>query len=197
VNYIEALATIVGEVHAAEIAAEYPAAPDLARADVESLRLTPAKRRALGAALALGQLAQGPRTERPVIRSNLDVFAVVGGMRHALTESMRVLCLDVRHRVVRDVVVAHGGRCGVGVSPCAVFAPAIAHGAGAVILAHNHPSGDATPSRGDFEMTRQIIAAGRILGIKVLDHVVVGCPSVSMQDAMPHLFAGAVQKREG
>lgn len=187
-NYPTILEALVG-AQAAEIAIEYPSAPDLARADLEALHLTPTRRRTLRAALALGQLAQGPRPERPVVRGAQDTFALVADMRHARTESMRVLCLDSQHRVIRDVVVAHGGCCGVAILPREVFAPAVAHGAPAVILAHNHPSGDPTPSPEDILLTRQIVAAGQTLGIRVLDHVVVGeARCVSLQEMQPALF---------
>jgi DNA repair protein RadC len=76
------------------------------------------------------------------------------------------------------------------VDPREVFAPAVTLRAAAVILAHNHPSGDASPSRMDVELTRQIIEGGKVLGVQVLDHIVVGAGNyVSLRER--GFFAGS------
>lgn len=89
-------------------------------------------------------------------------------------ESFLVVCVDAKNKAVGWKVVAIGttSRCQVDVG--AVFRPAIALGASGVIVAHNHPSGDCTPSREDLELTRRLDEAGALLGIRVLDHLVLG-----------------------
>ncbi len=82
--------------------------------------------------------------------------------------------LDVKHRLLRDVRAASGILDGSLVHPREVFAPAVRERAAAVLLVHNHPSGDPAPSAEDREVTRRLRAAGGILGIPVLDHVIVG-----------------------
>ena len=89
-------------------------------------------------------------------------------------EEFHALLLDTRHRVLREALVTQGTLDASLISPREVFRLAIAEGAAAVIIAHNHPSGDPTPSPDDRAVTRQIAEAGRALGIPVLDHVIVG-----------------------
>ena len=86
--------------------------------------------------------------------------------------------LNVRHRVIARRTVGIGSICGVEVHPREVFRQAIVNGAAAVILVHNHPSGDPTPSRQDVDLTARLREVGDLVGITVLDHVIVaaeGC----------------------
>lgn len=85
-----------------------------------------------------------------------------------------LLLLDGKHRVNALNVVAIGSLTAALVHPREVFKPAILANAAAVILGHNHPSGDIEPSREDRELTERLVKAGRLLGITVLDHVIVG-----------------------
>jgi len=89
-------------------------------------------------------------------------------------EVFLVLLLDARHRLLGDFRVSTGILNGSLVHPREVFSAAVAERAAAVILVHNHPSGDPAPSREDREITERIRAAGGILGIPVLDHVIIG-----------------------
>ena len=84
------------------------------------------------------------------------------------------MLLNSRHRVVREVLVTRGTLDSAMIHPREVFRPAVAEGAAGVVLVHNHPSGDPTPSAEDRAVTRQLADAGKALGIPVLDHVVVG-----------------------
>jgi DNA repair protein RadC len=84
-----------------------------------------------------------------------------------------VLLLDGRHRVQREVMASQGTLTASLVHPREVFRPALREAAAAVILVHNHPSGDPTPSREDREVTERLVRVGEILGVPVLDHVVV------------------------
>lgn len=89
-------------------------------------------------------------------------------------ETVAVLLLDVRHRPLGVSVVAQGTLTGCQVPPREVFKAAVLANAHAVILAHNHPSGDCAPSREDEALFARLHQAGRLLGIEVLDHLVIG-----------------------
>lgn len=95
-------------------------------------------------------------------------------LRDAVKEQFLVLLLDGKSRITRKVQVSEGSLNQSIVHPREVFAPAVRESAAAVIFIHNHPSGDPAPSREDREITRRLKEAGEILGIKVLDHVIIG-----------------------
>ena len=92
---------------------------------------------------------------------------------HNPTESLVVICLGPRGAVLSTTIVSSGGTCGTTCTPADVFRLALLCGASSVILAHNHPSGDPTPSADDVSTTRKLVEAGRILGVPVVDHIVV------------------------
>jgi len=94
-------------------------------------------------------------------------------LRDAPTEQFHILLLDARHRVLRSVLTSQGTLTASLVHPREVFRPALREGAAALVLVHNHPSGDPTPSLEDREITRRLARAGVLLGIPVLDHVIV------------------------
>jgi DNA repair protein RadC len=90
-------------------------------------------------------------------------------------ETLQVLLLNTRHRLIRvDEKITEGTLDTLLVHPREVFRAAIAANAAAVVLAHNHPSGDPTPSEADIKVTRDLIRAGQLLKIEVLDHVIIG-----------------------
>lgn len=95
-------------------------------------------------------------------------------MRDLKLEQFRVVLIDGKHRVIRDVLVSQGTLTSSPVHPREVFAPAVRESAAAVVLIHNHPSGDPSPSADDLEITRRLVAAGDLIGIRVLDHVIIG-----------------------
>jgi len=88
-------------------------------------------------------------------------------------EQLRGLYLGSRHQVIHDEIISIGSLTASIVHPREVFQPAIEHGAVAVIIAHNHPSGSLEPSEADLEVTRQLKAAGVVLGIDLLDHLII------------------------
>jgi DNA repair protein RadC len=112
----------------------------------------------------------GPQT----IRTAKDVYEYLVDMRNLPKEHLRGIYLNTHHRIVHDEVISIGTINSNLVHPREVFKPAIEHGAAAVILAHNHPSGIVTPSQADIEITKHIIEVGKIIGIPVVDHVVIG-----------------------
>jgi DNA repair protein RadC len=128
------------------------------------------------AALELGRrLAAEGRDEGMPIRSPRDVVAAFGPRLEDLpVEEFHVAVLDAQHRLERDVTVTRGILNSSLVHPREVFREAIAERAAALILVHNHPSGNPEPSRADIQITQRIIEAGRHLGITVHDHVIVG-----------------------
>lgn len=89
-------------------------------------------------------------------------------------EEFHVLLLNVKGKIIRDVQVALGQLDAAMVHPREVFAPAIRERANAIIVCHNHPSGEPTPSASDVQITQKLAQAGEIIGIRLLDHVVVG-----------------------
>ena len=88
-------------------------------------------------------------------------------------EQFRGIYLDTHNRVIHDEVISIGTINTNIVHPREVFRPALEYGSVAVVLAHNHPSGIVTPSTADIEVTKQLVQAGRIIGIHVLDHVII------------------------
>jgi len=89
-------------------------------------------------------------------------------------EQFGVVLLDTRHRVLRTTVLAVGSLNSTAVQPREVFREAAVGGAAAIVLFHNHPSGDPNPSPEDMELTRRLAAAGVVMGIEVVDHVILG-----------------------
>jgi DNA repair protein RadC len=90
-------------------------------------------------------------------------------------ECFIVFFVNTRRRIKGHMVISTGSLDTILVHPREVFRPAIVQGSAAIILAHNHPSGDPTPSESDIKVTRELIRAGQLLKIEVLDHVVMGC----------------------
>lgn len=135
-----------------------------------------AKAVVIHAALELGRrMAAEGRDEATPIRSPKDVVAVFAPRLEDLpVEEFHVAILDAQHRLERDVTVTRGILNSSLVHPREVFREAIAERAAALILVHNHPSGDPTPSADDRNVTDQLVAAGRLLDIPVHDHVIIG-----------------------
>ena len=94
-------------------------------------------------------------------------------LRYASRERFVALLLDGRHRVIREVEVSRGTLTASLVHPREVFRPALRDGAAALVVVHNHPSGDPTPSAEDRQVTARLVRAGDLLGVRLLDHVVV------------------------
>ena len=111
----------------------------------------------------------------PAINCPQDVHNLLWAEMSLLAqEQLRVLLLDRRNRVLGQRVVYQGNVFSSVVRPAEVFRPAVVESAPAVIVVHNHPSSDPTPSPEDVAITRDLSAAGKLLGIDLLDHVVIG-----------------------
>jgi DNA repair protein RadC len=121
------------------------------------------------------RIGREPATKRPVISSWTALLAYVRvALQHEAREQFRVLFLDNRNQLILDEVMNHGTINQAPVYPREVVRRALELSATSVILVHNHPSGDPTPSRADIDITRQVVEAGRALGIGVHDHLIVG-----------------------
>lgn len=135
-----------------------------------------AKAMAVHAALEIGRrLAVESADDGEPLRGPRDVWRWYGPKMEALTvEEFHVAILDAQHRLERDVLVSRGILNSSLVHPREVFREAIAERAASIVLVHNHPSGDPTPSSDDRAITSQLVAAGRLLDIPIQDHVVIG-----------------------
>lgn len=152
----------------------------LAQCGIEELCAVPgvgeAKAAQLKAALELGKRAlAGPLTKGAKITSSRDLFThyhpTLRDLRH---EVFKVILLDAKHAIMRDATVSEGSLTLSIVHPREVFTLAVKESAAAVIFLHNHPSGDPTPSQEDHVLTARLVSAGEVLGIRVLDHLVIG-----------------------
>lgn len=95
-------------------------------------------------------------------------------LRYAAKEQFVVILLNNKNKVIGTEVVSEGSLSSSVVHPREVYAPAILHHAAAIMVAHNHPSGDTKPSIEDEEVTRQLLRSGKVLGIPMIDHVIIG-----------------------
>ena len=121
--------------------------------------------------------APAPPTERAQVTSPEDAFAIVGPLLAGRDrEHCLLISLDTKHRVLGVTTVSIGTVDHTFMAPREIFRAALLDGASAVFLAHNHPSGDPTPSSDDRQVTRRLAQAGVTLGVEVLDHLVVGHP---------------------
>jgi len=152
----------------------------LARASVDDLRKVKGigrdKAVTLLAAFTLARkMAEELQRESPVLDNPEAVVALLRGQNLIKdVETLQVLLLNTRRRLIRVEEVTDGTIDTLLVHAREVFRPAIAANASAVVLAHNHPSGDPTPSEADIKVTRDLIRAGLLLKIDVLDHVIIG-----------------------
>ena len=160
--------------------ARFEGLPGLARAGVGELAqikgVGDAKVAQVKASLELGRrlLAAAP-DERPQIRSPADAAnLLMGEMAFLEQENLRMVLLDTRNRVLSISTVYVGSINASVVRVGELFREAIRRNAAAVIVVHNHPSGDPAPSAEDVAVTRQVVQAGRLLDIQVLDHLVIG-----------------------
>lgn len=129
----------------------------------------------LKAALALGRKLLQPENERPVIHAPGDAAQILIPMlAHREQEYMVVMPLDTRNRMLDVVEVYHGSLNSSVVRVGELFKPALQQNAAAILVAHNHPSLDPSPSPDDIHVTRAIVEAGKLLDVSVLDHLVIG-----------------------
>ncbi len=152
----------------------------LARCGVEELCAIPgigtAKVAQLKAAIELGRRAAAvPLSKGTRISSSRDLFNHFhSSLRDLRREVFKVVLLDAKHAILREETVSEGSLTLSIVHPREVFSLAVRESAAAVIFLHNHPSGDPAPSQEDRVLTARLVSAGEVLGIRVLDHLVIG-----------------------
>ena len=119
-----------------------------------------------------------------VIRSSMDVHAVAKSLLgDSVQEEVWGFYLDVRGKLVCARMIGRGTTDECPVSPTDIFRPCLLTGTKSVIVVHNHPSGEPEPSREDIQITQRLVEGGRLLGIRVLDHVIIGsCRYFSFAD---------------
>ena len=159
----------------------------LARASVDDLRQVKGigrdKAVTLVAAFALARkMAADLRTESPVLETPEAIVNLLReDNRLQPVETFQILLLNTRRRLIHVERISQGTLDTLLVHPREVFRAAIAANAAAVVLVHNHPSGDPTPSEADIKVTRDLIRAGQLLKIDVLDHVIIGRATAERQ----------------
>jgi len=152
----------------------------LSRATIPELRKTkgigPDKAIALKSAFTLAQrMAAEIRQESPTLDTPERIADLLReDNRSYEVENFQVVLLNTRRKLLRIEHISQGTLDSILVHPREVFKPAIAANAAAIVLVHNHPSGDPTPSEADIKVTRDLIRAGQLLKIEVLDHVIIG-----------------------
>ena len=188
----ELLALVLGTADApglaAELLARFGSLHQLARTSKAQLRQvrgigeTQAGR--LVAMLELSRRLQAPPAdERPRVTSPADAAALLTPrMAHLEQEALWVILLDTRNRVLKMTEIYKGSLNTSVVRTGEIFRPAIETAAAAIIIAHNHPSLDPSPSPEDITVTRQIVQAGKLLDIECLDHIIIGRTFVSLKE---------------
>lgn len=138
--------------------------------------LTPTAATRLAAAFELGRrLRAGAATRRRRFSGGREVFDYLAlELGDLEQEVFEILLLDARNGLIRRERVSQGTLTGSLVHPREVFRSAVREAAAAIVLVHNHPSGDPSPSAEDLEVTERLCAVGELLGIRVLDHLIVG-----------------------
>ena len=148
-----------------------------APAELEALGCTRVQAERILLAVAVGRRIAMPAPVRNAVSSPAEVYALMSPILSGKSqEEFWTLNLDTKSRLVSTRMVTKGLVDRSPVHPREVFRTAIAHNSSRVILVHNHPSGDPVPSANDISSTRLLVDAGRIVGIEVVDHIIVGVP---------------------
>jgi len=167
---------------ARELLERYRSLTGLSRCSVDELSkirgIGFAKAVQLVAAFGLGQrLARETLSSQKIDSPELVNELVGAEMRMLRKESLRVILLDTRYHLIRIQEVSTGSVNESIAHPREIFHPAVASSAYAVIVVHNHPSGDTSPSQADHSLTRRLAEAAELLQIKLLDHIIIGAPA--------------------
>lgn len=135
-----------------------------------------AKAAQIKAAVEIGKrISSAPNEERPIIRSPQDVERLLmEEMRHLDREYFKAISLNTKNNVLAIETVSVGSLSSSIIHPRELFKNPIKRSAAALILVHNHPSGDPSPSKEDLDVTKRLVEVGKLLGIEVLDHIIIG-----------------------
>ncbi len=146
--------------------------------------LGPAKAALLAAAFELGRRAERERVCEHPLDNPEAIYQFVGPELQSLShEVVRVLLVNARLGFVRQEQVSHGSINEALSQPRDILRPALIHAAWGFILVHNHPSGDPSPSDADRRLTRRVREAAEVVGVKFLDHLIIGMPAASRSQA--------------
>lgn len=182
-NNTELLSTLTGKFAAQVLMEQYGALTNLAAASFDDLQtvkgIGKGKAAAIKSAFLLAQrLSREACPEAALLDTPERVADLFREQNRALTvETLQAAFLNTRRRLISVQTLSHGILDTLLVHPREVFAPAISKRAAAIVLVHNHPSGDPTPSEADIKVTRDLIRAGQLLKIDLLDHVILGKPT--------------------
>lgn len=163
-----------------ELLSHFGSLKSLANASIEELcqikGLGVAKAIQIKAAFSLGLRAARHRDlPRYSIRTPIHVFNLLKDeLANEKREHFIVLLLDIKCFLIKTEIISIGTLTQTLVHPREVFYPAVRHNAASIVLVHNHPSGDPTPSSQDYSTTEQLIASGKVMGIKINDHIIIG-----------------------
>lgn len=168
---------------------EFDSLKGVAQADFKQLidvsGIGPAKACQIMAAFELGKrVAMFSTSNKPVIRQPTDVFDYFRDEMSLLPhEVFRVVALDTKNRILKDKIISEGTLNASIVHPRDVFRFAVLQTAANIILLHNHPSGDPTPSKEDLQITKRLVEVGNVMDVRVLDHLVIaGGTYLSMKE---------------
>lgn len=165
---------------AIQLLEQFHAIPNLTHLSVSELcsvrGIGPAKAALLKAAFELGRRSfVSPLTAGVKLTTSQHVFNHFSPtLKHARREVFKIILLDQKNKIIRNVTISEGSLTATVVHPREVFNPAVRDSAASVIFLHNHPSGDPTPSQEDKDLTQRLVAAGELMGIHVLDHIIIG-----------------------
>ena len=177
---LDLISEFAGAAAAAELLKRYPSLTALSRATIEQLQevrgIGPSRASKLKSAFDLAvRLSRESLPDRPVLDSpSLVADYLREENRGEEQENLYVLLLDTRNRLIKHWWIGCGTIDSLLVHPREVFSRAIENRAHSLILCHNHPSGDPSPSEADIRVTRELIRAGKLLRINVIDHVILG-----------------------
>jgi len=165
---------------AERLLSEFDGLAGIARARIPQLSALPgvglAKAAQLQAAFELGKrLATSVDGPKAVVRGASDAAALVmEDLRHRQQECLGAIFLDTRNQVICVRILTVGTLTGSPAHPREVFREALAQGCASLIVCHNHPSGDPTPSKDDIALTARLVQVGELMGVPLLDHIVIG-----------------------
>lgn len=167
-----------------EMISHFGSLRNLSRASVQELLAVegvgPAKAAQLAAVFEFGRRLARETYSKEAIASPEDVYELVGSeMQQLSQESVRAILLNHRKNLIQVLEIFVGTGNESFANPSEILRPAISHSASSLILVHNHPSGDPTPSRADHQVTTRMKAACDAIGIEFVDHIVIGSPSAS------------------
>lgn len=179
-NNAELLSSIVGSRNAESLIQRFGSLTNLAQASFDELLtldgIGESKAKAIKCAFLLAQrMARESYRDAPILDTPEKVADLLREENRFYTvEHFQVAFLNTRRHLIAVQNISQGTLDSLLISPREVFAPAIRHRASALVLVHNHPSGDPQPSSADIKVTRELVRAGQILKIEVLDHVILG-----------------------